>query len=139
MYLPAAVQTKAASLRLSARVLLCLSSIKDLHEVSSTLSIFSSFRVKIEFKTLELQSQCRHLLDFLVLTSILFLVIMTTRNSPAIFKAIYVHYFLKSLQGANFFIVVLLETTLSLSALICLWFAKQFSKKYGILSTWQTS
>lgn len=139
MYLPTAVQTKAAFLRLSARVLLCLSSINDLHEVSSTLSIFSSFRVKREFKTLELQSQCRHLLDFLVPTSIFFLVIMTTRNSPAIFKAIYVRYFLKSLQGANFFIVVLLETTLSLSALICLRFAKQFSKKYGILSTWQTS
>ena len=77
---------KAASWRFSASILPCLCSINKLQGVSSTLSIFPSFRWKREFKILELQSQCRLLLDVLGLTSIFFLAVMTTCSSPAKLK-----------------------------------------------------
>ena len=86
MYLSTAVQMKAASWRFSASVLPCLCSINKLQEVSSTLSFFPSFRWKREFKILELQSQCRLLLDFLGLTPIFLLAVMTICTSPAKLK-----------------------------------------------------
>ena len=86
MYLSTAVQMKAASWRFSASILPCLCSINKLQEVSSTLSFFPSFRWKREFKILELQSQCRLLLDFLGLTPIFLLAVMTICTSPAKLK-----------------------------------------------------
>lgn len=96
-----------------------------MHKGASTPSSFSFCRVEREFQTLELQSQCRHP-DFYEPAPYFCLVIMTACNFPAIFKAI---YFLKSLKGAKFFIIVSLEA-LSLSAFTCLWLMKQFSEKY---------